>query len=155
MGVCGQLPHALYMKLGGMWWSRENSHHSCHQVKSPIQLVVTHYTDTYHVIQIILSTNSKEHSPSWEAVTHNQEIPCLTWKWKVQYCVHKGLSLVPILSHTSLAHTPPPYFMKIHFNILIFMPTSSKWSLPFKPSNFVWNCHPYHVCYMPCPSHSH
>jgi hypothetical protein len=43
------------------------------------------------------------------------------------------MSLVPILSQMNLVHNFPPYFPKIHFNIILSsIPRSSEWSLPFR-----------------------
>jgi len=59
-------------------------------------------------------------SPYWEANSHSagQEIPRLLWKPKVQYCVHKDQSLVPVLSQIQPVHSFPPYFSNIHSNII-------------------------------------
>jgi len=89
----------------------------------------------------------------WEADIHsaNQEIPHLSHNLKV----HKSLPLVPILNNMHPVHTFPPYFPKIHSNI-IFPPTSksSKWSLPIRFSNkkYVHISQLSHECYMPSPS---
>jgi len=65
-------------------------------------------------------TNCMEQNPSSEAKSQsaNQEIPRLLWNPKVHYCVHKSLSLVPILSQIHSVHTFPHYFPKIHSNII-------------------------------------
>jgi len=73
-------------------------------------------------------TKSTEQSDSWEA--NSQEIPRLLWHPKVDYHVHKGPPLVPILSHTNPVHTLPLSFPKIHSDIFPSTPRSSKWFLP-------------------------
>jgi hypothetical protein len=96
-----------------------------------------------------------EQSLSWEANSYpaSQEILRLLWNLKVHYCVHKSLPLVPILGQRNPVHTFPPYFPKIHFNI-IFLSTfrSSTWSLPFRFSdqNFIRISCP--IC-ATCPAH--
>jgi hypothetical protein len=52
--------------------------------------------------------------------------------------------------------TFPPYFPNIHFNIILLsMPKTSEWFLPFRYSNqnFVCTFHLSHACYVPCTSH--
>jgi hypothetical protein len=63
-----------------------------------------------------------EQSPSWEANNNHsasQEILRLLWNPKVHNRVHNSPSLVPILSQINSAHTFPPYFPKIHSNIIL------------------------------------
>jgi hypothetical protein len=53
---------------------------------------------------------------------------------------HKSPPLVPVLSQIHQVQIFPPYFTKIHFNIIFpSMPMSSEWSLPFTltDQNFV------------------
>jgi hypothetical protein len=50
-------------------------------------------------------------------------------------------------------HMILPYFLKIHFNIILpSKPGSSKWFLPFKLSdqNVICISHVSYACYMPC-----
>jgi len=54
--------------------------------------------------------------PSRQANNYSsgQEVPCLSWNPKVDYHVHKSLSLAPILSQMNPVSTFPPYFPKIY-----------------------------------------
>jgi hypothetical protein len=61
-----------------------------------------------------------ELSPSWEAANcaAAQAIPSILLNPKVRYRVHKGPSLVPILSQINSNHIIQSYLSKIHFNIV-------------------------------------
>jgi hypothetical protein len=91
-----------------------------------------------------------EQSPSWEA-------NCLSVSQEMYYCLHKIPLLVPVLSQTHPFHILPHYFLKIHYNIIfLFIPRSSKWSLPFTfpDQNFLCIYHLFHAYYMPCTPHT-
>jgi len=97
----------------------------------------------------------------WEADSHSasREVPRLSRNPKVHCRVHNSLLLVPILSLSQMnpIHTFPPYFPKIHSNIIL--PSTSvsfAWSFPFRLSdqNAVCVSHIFHACYMHRPSHS-
>ena len=80
-------------------------------------------------------TNSNEQSSSREAnsSSSSQKIPHTLWYPKIHYYVHKMLPPVSTLSQITLVHTFPPYFLKIHFNIILpAMHKRSKWSLSSK-----------------------
>jgi len=107
-----------------------------------------------HIQQIILKPDYMEQSPSKaSSCSASQEIPCLLWNPKGHYCVHKSLLLVPILNQMTTVHTSPPYFPRIHTNI-IYMPNSYVWyhSFRFFNKNTVCISHLSHVYYMPHPS---
>jgi hypothetical protein len=73
----------------------------------------------------------------WSAT---QELPSISWNPKVQYRIHKGPPLFPILSPINSIHAIPSYLSKIHFDIVHPpMSWSSQWSLS------VWLPHQYSI----------
>jgi hypothetical protein len=66
-------------------------------------------------------TYSMEHRLSWEAnrFSASQEIPRILWNPKVHYCSHNCPPTVPVLSHLDPLHSPTPYFLTIHLNIIL------------------------------------
>jgi hypothetical protein len=99
--------------------------------------------------QLFLTTNS-------HSATH--KIYRLLWNPDVHYRVHKSPPLVPILSQMNTLHNFPPYFPKIHANIIFpSMLRSSAWSLLFRLSGqgFVCFSHLSHACYMSRESYRH
>jgi hypothetical protein len=78
------------------------------------------------IIIIIIIIKTMEQSPSWEFDSHSASY----------YRLHEGSTLVPNLIQIHPIPNLPPYFSKIHSNIiLLFMCRSPKWSLPFRFSN--------------------
>jgi hypothetical protein len=64
-------------------------------------------------------SNCMGHSPS-ESHCHStcQGLLRLLWNPKIRFRVYKSPPLVPILSQIYPVHTFPPYFLKIHSNII-------------------------------------
>jgi hypothetical protein len=64
---------------------------------------------------------SMDQSPS-QLNSTSQEIPCILWKPKVHYRVHKTPLLVSVLIQMQPVHNFPPYFPKVHsISIIIIM----------------------------------
>jgi hypothetical protein len=94
-----------------------------------------------------------ERNPSWEANSHSasHEISRLLWNPMFHYRVHKTPPKVPILSQIHPLHTFPPYFSKIHSNVLpsTLRSSGSSLSLKFSGRNLVCISHLSHACSMP------
>jgi hypothetical protein len=62
-----------------------------------------------------------EKVPYYEADSHSpsQEFPLLLWNPKIHCRFHKSHPLLRILSQMNPTHLFPPYFPKIHCNIIV------------------------------------
>jgi len=80
------------------------------------------------------TTDSMRQSPPWEANSHSvKKKSRLLWSPTIHYRVHNSSPLISMLRQLHPVHTFIPNFPKLHCNVILpSMPTSSKWSLPFK-----------------------
>lgn len=63
----------------------------------------------------------------------SQEIFRLLWNLKIHCHVQQSKTSVPILSHMNPVHSNPPYFLKMHFNIILLsVHKTSEWPMPFR-----------------------
>ena len=163
-GLHSQSGHLEGIKISWPW--QELIHFSfdpLHQIQlKSIQkfwrwnMTINMQTQVFTLHSTLLTYHSMEHSPSWKLAAR-QEIPCILWKRKAHYCIHKCPPPVPILNQLDPVHTPTYHFLKIHLNIIIpSTPGSPKWtpSLGFPNQMPVYASPLCHTHYMPCPPHS-
>jgi len=94
-----------------------------------------------------------EQNSYWEAnsCSASQEIPCLLCNPKFHFRAHNISLLFSVLNHESPVHKFPPHFSNTHSNIILLsVPVSPKWSLPFRfpDQNFVHISHLSHPSYI-------
>jgi hypothetical protein len=99
-------------------------------------------------------TNSMELSPCLKS-SATDEISRILWDLKVQYCVHKSLPLVSVMTQMNPVHTLTAYF----FRSILILSSHLHLGLPngVFPSGFpnkALQALFFHVSYIPCPSHS-
>ena len=100
-----------------------------------------------------------QQSPSWEAnrFSASQKFTRILWNPKAHYIIHECPPPVHILRQLDSFHTPTPYFLYSHLNIILPSTSgSSKWSLSFRfpHQNLVCTSPLLYTHYMPFPSHS-
>jgi hypothetical protein len=73
-------------------------------------------TQSRRLLQLV----SMEQSTTWEVDNRSagQKIPRFLWNPKFHYRVHNA-PLDPILNHFNPVHSVTPYFLKVHFNIIL------------------------------------
>jgi len=95
-------------------------------------------------------TNSTGQNTSWETF---EEISHTWWNMKFCYCFCNKLSLVSSLTQMNPIRSIPSFFLKIHFNILIYAKIlQATSSLVVFLSNFCMHFSFSHACHMPCSS---
>ena len=67
----------------------------------------------------------------------SQEIPLILWSPKVHYNIHKCLPPVPTLTQIKPVQVSPPYFLKIHFNIILQSTSEFSYVLHAPPISFL------------------
>jgi hypothetical protein len=84
-------------------------------------LLANKLVSCFRICILHATANSVEHSPTWETNSHlaSQDITRLSCDTKVHYRVHKGQTLVPILSPMNPVHKFPSYFAKIDPNTVL------------------------------------
>jgi len=82
-----------------------------------------------------MGTNSMGRLHSWEAdgSSSDQQISHTFWVSKVCCFVHRTAKLISVLSQINPFHASPPYFLEIHFNIILPSTTRpAEWPLCFR-----------------------
>jgi hypothetical protein len=149
--VCGNVPADQPCRTpGGIWKVNMERWCNCgwqgkenYLEKSPSQCHVVHRDSPGNeswvstVIFQVMNPLIPWCRASWndDSYVAIQEIPSLLWNLKVHFRVHNSQSLVPLLSQTHPIHTFPPYFRKIHSDVILSTPRSSEWSLPVRFSD--------------------
>ena len=109
-------------------------------------------------LSISLLIFSIQHSPALEAkrFSASQEISRTLRYQKVHCCMHTYPSPVPILGQLGPVHAHTSHVPKIHLNIILSTPGSSKLplSLRFPNENPVYDYPLLKTCYMHRSSHS-
>jgi hypothetical protein len=69
----------------------------------------------------VLRANTTQQNASCEVDTRsdNEDIPRLLWNQNVHYSAHKSPPPVSIVSHVTVVHILPLYFLKMPFNIIL------------------------------------
>jgi hypothetical protein len=139
--------YILYKKSRNISYERNpnmyplKTHCDIHRLQQRNISICPFHTPVYQSSTHWLSyLNSIGQRSSWEAngPSASQEIPSISWKLNVHYCIHNSPLLVPILRQINQVHFPPSHFWIIHWNIMAVSRNMNRISKDGRTSDNPW-----------------